>query len=274
MKPLSEYFDYQEYLRDFYQHGKRDNPAVSYRFLGEKLGLDPGFVLKVMQGKLHLADRSIPRCCEFLKLNERESSYFEALVLYNKSKAPGDIKRRFEQLLLLRGSRAKPIQQWQYAFYQKWYHSAIHALLSIHSYKGDPRGLAALLDPPITARQARESILLLVKLGMVRRTAERVYEPVDAFVTSGEKWHSAAVADFQRETIRLSAEALDRHPRDRRDISTVTVALSAKDLPEIRERIRQLRQSILTLDNENQPDTVYQINIQLIPVTSTLGGDR
>jgi hypothetical protein len=28
----------------------------------------------------------------------------------------------------------------------------------------------------------------------------------------------------------------------------------------------------LSLENDNKPDTVYQINIQVIPVTQTLGG--
>jgi uncharacterized protein (TIGR02147 family) len=91
-------------------------------------------------------------------------------------------------------------------------------------------------------------------------------------VTSGDKWHSVAIREFQKETINLSSQALDLYAKELRDISSITVALSAHDLPEIRERIRQFRQSILSLENDNKPDTVYQINIQVIPVTQTLGG--
>jgi uncharacterized protein (TIGR02147 family) len=272
MKRLFEYFDYQEFLRDFYEEKKRDNPYMSYRYLG--MHLDPGFLLKVLQGKHHLADRSVAPVCAFLKFSERESRYFEMLVSYNKAKTPSEIKLYFEKLMTLRESRARPVEEYQYSFYQKWHHSAIHALLSIYEFKGGFKKLASLLTPPITAKQAQESIRLLMKTGMIQRGKDGIYRPIDAFVTSGEKWQSSAIRDFQKETINLSAQALDRHSKEMRDISTITVALSAKDLPEIRERIRQLRQSILTLDNENKPDTVFQVNIQVIPVTRSIGGDR
>ena len=274
MKRLFEYFDYQEFLRDFYEEKKRNNPFISYRYLGQHMHLDPGFLLKVLQGRLHLAERSVPSVCAFLKFSERESRYFEILVRYNKAKTTSDIKLYFEKLMSLRESRARPVEESQYAFYQKWYHSAIHALLSIYEFRGGFKKLASMLSPPITAKQAQESIRLLTRINMLKRDDDGIYRPADAFVTTGEKWHGAAIRDFQKETINLSAQSLDLHVKELRDISTITVALSAKDLPEIRERIRQFRQSILTLDNDNEPDTVYQVNIQVFPMTRALGGGR
>ncbi|MBN1307211.1 MAG: TIGR02147 family protein [Chitinispirillaceae bacterium] len=274
MKRLFEYFDYQEFMRDFYEEKKRENPYISYRYLGSHMHLDPGFLLKVLQGKHHLAERSIPSVCTFFKFSERESRYFEMLIKYNKAKTTSDIKLYFEKLMTLRESRARPVEESQYAFYQKWYHSAIHALLSIYEFKGGFKRLASMLTPPITAKQAQESIALLKRINMIELGGDGIYRPANAFVTSGEKWRSVAIRDFQKETITLSAQSLELHAKELRDISTITVALSAKDLPEIRERIRQLRQSILTLDNENEPDTVFQINIQVIPVTQTVGGGR
>ena len=274
MKRLFEYFDYQEFLRDYYEEKKRNNPYMSYRYLGQHLKLDPGFLLKVLQGKLHLADRSIPKVCSFLKFNESETRYFEMLVKYNKAKTNSDIKLYFEKLATLRETRARPVEESQYAFYQKWYHSAIHALLSIYEFSGNYKELSSLLTPSITAMQARDSIKLLKKIGLIKLGEDGVYCPTDAFVTTGERWRSVAIRDFQKETIRISEQSLDLHKKECRDISTVTVALSAKDLTEVRERIRQFRKSILNLDNDNEPDTVYQVNIQVIPVTETLGGNR
>jgi uncharacterized protein (TIGR02147 family) len=274
MKRLFEYFDYQEFLRDFYEEKKRDNPYMSYRYLGSHMDLDPGFLLKVLQGKHHIAEHSVPSVCAFFKFSERESRYFEMLVSYNKAKTPSDIKLYFEKLMTLREARLRPVEESQYAFYQNWRHSAIHALLSIYEFSGGYKKLAAQLTPPISAKQAQESIRLLTSIGMIKRGDDGVYRPADAFVTTGEKWRSTAIRDFQKETINLSAQSLDLHAKELRDISTVTVAISAKDLPEIRERIRQFRQSIMTLDNAHEPDTVYQVNIQVIPVTHTLGGDR
>jgi uncharacterized protein (TIGR02147 family) len=270
MIPLFEYFDYQKYLHDYYQEKKRGNPCISFRFLGNRLHLDPGFLLKVIQGKHHLAEKSIPHLCEYLKFSPREKEYFEMLVRYNKAKTASEIKLYFEKLLQLQCSRAKPVQEFQYAYYQKWYHSVIHALLSIHVFAGNYKELASLLSPAIRVPEARSSIKLLLKLGIVKQNEDGSYAPVQAFLTSGEKWHSVAINTYQQESIRLSREAVDRCPRETRDISTVTVAVASRDLPEIRERIRQLRQAILALENEHKADVVFQINIQAFPVTKVI----
>lgn len=271
MKKIFEYFDYQKYMRDFYEEEKRNKPHISFRYLGNRMDLDPGFLLKVIQGKHHLAKRSIGSVCKFFKFSEKEARYFDVLVSYNKAKTNSDIKLYFEKLMTLRGPNTRPVEQSQYAFYQKWHHSAIHALLSIYEFRGDYKRLASLLSPSISVKQAQESIRLLKKIGLVMHGEDGIYRPTDEFVTSGERWQSAAIREYQKETIKLSAQALDLHPKEIRDISTVTVALPLRDLPEIREKIRQLRQSILSHENENKPDTVFQVNIQLIPLTNQLG---
>lgn len=274
MKQLFHYFDYQEFLRDFYEEKKRDNSFMSYRYLGAKLGLDPGFLLKVMQGKLHLADKSIPPLCSYFKFTDRESEYFSVLVNYNKAKTHSEVKLYFEKLIATRDSKARPVQESHYAFYQKWYHSAIHALLSIYEFRGKFQELGSLLTPSITTAEAKDSIRLLSRLKMVKKGSDGVYRPTDAFLTSGEKWQSAAIHDFQKESILLSAQALDRHSKEERDISTVTITLHDTELAEVRNRIRQLRQSILAIDNDTKPNRVYQLNIQLFPVTRPTRGDQ
>lgn len=102
MKRIFEYFDYQKFLRDYYEEKKRDNPYISFRFLGNHMNLDPGFLLKVIQGKHHLAKRSIAPVCAFFKFSEREARYFDVLVSYNKAKTASDIKLYFEKLMTLR----------------------------------------------------------------------------------------------------------------------------------------------------------------------------
>ena len=66
----------------------------------------------------------------------------------------------------------------------------------------------------------------------------------------------------------MAGESLDRHDKDIRDISTVTLAVNHKDLEEIKERAKEFRQSILQLNSGNtEMDVVYQVNIQVIPLT-------
>ncbi len=266
---VMDYLDYHQYLRDYYEARKQDDQFMSYRFFGEKTGIDPGYLYKVLQGKLELARKSVPIVCKYIGLNEKEAEYFELLVRYSKAKTPLETKVSFESLLALRTSRAKRINPTQYAFYQKWYHSAIHALLSVYPFQDDFKELANQLSPKISVAQARESVHLLKQIGLIRLAKNGCWEPVEMQVTTGEKWESIAIQENQKQSIQLSMDALDHCPKELRDISTLTVALSMRDLPEIRERIAQLRHAILNLDNENEPDTVFQINFQVIPVSKT-----
>jgi len=263
-----EYFDYQQFLKDFYEATKSDKFFFSYRYMGQKVGLDAGFLVRVLQGRSHLSPKSIPAFTLLCGFSEEEAEYFDVLIKYAKASSAGDIKLYFEKLLSLKGVRADVLEAHQYAFYQKWYHSAIHALLTFRGFTGNYKWLARTLTPPISAKEAQSSIMLLEKVGLVTRDANGVFRASSAFITTGDKWKSAAVRAFQVETIRLADESLERHAKEIRDISTVTIAVSRRDLPAIQDRIREFRQSLLQLATSDhlQADSVYQVNIQVFPL--------
>lgn len=74
---------------------------------------------------------------------------------------------------------------------------------------------------------------------------------------------------FQTDTMRLATEALESVPAKRRDISTLTLTLAEKDLPLLKERVAEFRRDLVRLAEESDPaDSVYQVNVQVIPMTS------
>ncbi len=90
----------------------------------------------------------------------------------------------------------------------------------------------------------------------------------DKLITTGEHSRAAAVRNFQEETMRLAIESLKRHPREKRNISTVTVTISEKNLDKVNEMIKGFRESILKYaKDELVADKVYQLNIQFFPLT-------
>ena len=263
-----EYLNYQAFLKDFYDLRKKRNAFFSYRYLGKVLNLDAGFLVKVMQGKLAMPEKCIDPLIKVAGLQGREADYFRELVFYGRAKTVKDIKVHFEKLISLRDLEPRKVEMTQYSFYQKWYHSAIQCLLLFHKFSGDFKALAAKLNPVITVKEARESIQLLEELGFVRKQEDGRYEVQDARITTGDKWQSAAIRTFQEECLKLAEESFARHPKEDRDISTVTITLSSKNLDEVKARVKELRQSLLHLRSEgDEPDSVYQVNIQVFPLT-------
>lgn len=272
MLNIFDYLSYQSFMKDYYDLRKKQNTFFSYRFMGKILGMDPGFLVKVIQGKILLPERAIDGVTKLCKLSEKEAEYFETLVHYGRAKTPLEIKTEFDKLISLRGMESQPLQVSQYDYYKKWYHSAIRSLLTFYEFNGDFKELADRVHPPITVENAKESIQLLEKTGIITRQANGKYEVLGPPITTGEKWQSTAIRNFQQESIELGLQSLLRDPKKMRDISTVTVALKFSDLEEITARIKELRQSIMHLAlDSGEPDCVYQINFQAFPLTQVEG---
>jgi uncharacterized protein (TIGR02147 family) len=263
-----DYLNYSAFLKDLYEYRKSQNAFFSYRYLGKALNLDAGFLVKVMQGKLALPEKCIAPLVKICDFEGREVDYFHELVFYGRAKTPKAIKLHFERLISIRDLEPRKVEMAQYSFYKKWYHSAIHSLLLFHEFKGDYKALATKMSPSISIKEAKESIQLLLDLGFIQKKATGKYEVQDARITTGDKWQSVAIRNFQEECLKLASESLTRHPKEIRDISTVTMTLSSKNIEEVRARVKELRQSLLHLHSEGEdPDSVYQVNIQVFPLT-------
>lgn len=89
MRPVYEYRDYREYLRDFYHFKKRTNPYYSYRLFSMKAGFKAPNLLKlVMDGQRNLTRQSVVKFAKALRLDECETECFRSMVSRNQGGFP------------------------------------------------------------------------------------------------------------------------------------------------------------------------------------------
>lgn len=269
MEPdIYRYYDYHAYLRDHYEWRKGVHAYFSLRYIGTKVGLDAGLVVRILQGKRPISLKKIPGFTALLKLGKRRAEYFELLVLYGRAKSDRDAKKYFERLIGFTGLGGKQLDRSQYEFYQEWYYTAVREVLHIHPFRGDYEALAGMLVPPITAREARKAIALLEKLGMIARRPGGGYDLTEKYLTTGEDWSSLAIRGFQRQAIDLAAKALENVSREARDISTVTLTINSEAMEKIRERVRMFHKDMLEISEQSGTgDRVYQVNLQVFPLS-------
>jgi len=270
---IFDYTDYRQFLRDFYDERKASLPSFSFRAMGQKLDLDPGFIVKVMQGQFHLRPACFPQLFELCKFDDRQKCYFETLVQFAKADSERDVKRLFEELLSIKGVNAYKLTDFHYEYYQNWYHSAIRALCNFRQIKvNDHKVVASLLSPKIKISEARESIALLQKLNLVAPDEQGFIRPTESLLTTAPEIRAIAIRHFQRQTMLLAVESLDRHEREQRDISTVTVSVDQEGFDQIREKIRECRESVLAIAQAcTTEDRVCQLNMQFFPLTEQDG---
>jgi uncharacterized protein (TIGR02147 family) len=276
MVNIFEYFDYRQYLKDFYENRKATNPWFSYRYISTKVKLNPGYLVKVFHGLIHLGIKNIHLFANLLGLNEKEQEYFTELVLFGRAKRQDEIEERFKRLQSIKGIKFRTVADSKSEFFAQWQHMAVRSLISIVPFDGkNYRKLAAMITPKITAQQARASVKLLEKLKMVIKGEDGIYRVTEQFISTGEKWTSAVIRTYQKKNIELSLYALENLPKELRDISSVTMTVPVKNMDEIRERIRQFRQEMLLLSQERlDDDAVVQLNIQFFPVALRNKGEE
>lgn len=261
------YLDYRAYLRDHYQARKERDAFFSYRHMAARTGVDAGWIAKVLSGQEHLSRRSLPAFANLCGLSGRETEYFAALVALAKAKGTQERAEAFEQVMAIKSPARTTLAERQLAFYSRWWHAPVRSLLSLLGRGASPERISKLLHPRVSTAEVESSIRLLSDLGLVRQNPSG-WELVDAFVTSPPEGAKAAVRNYQAQVLDLAKEALESLAPEHRDISTLTLSFDSRDIGLVRERLAALRDSLIQLSSEaKRPDTVYQINLQVFPLS-------
>lgn len=267
MNDLFNYKDYRQFLLDFLAFKRGENSWYSIRYFSEKIGMDHGNLVRVLQGKRGLPNKVIPPCCKQLNLTGRKAEYFRLLVFYQKCKNPEKASEYLEKLLSLVGQKNLTLEANQFKFYSQWYHNAIYHLLGSEKWDGDYELLAKKLTPPISETQAKSSIKLLQDLNLIEVDNEGNWIQAAMNLTTGDVWSSTYVHNFQKTTLEMAINSLERHHRNLRDFSTLTIGVNHKDLEKIQEVLKDTRRRIIDIVKDSEPvDCVYQLNFQLFPM--------
>jgi uncharacterized protein (TIGR02147 family) len=268
---IFEYSDYRQYLADYYSKKKTSNPGYSHRVFARQAGLSsPSHLLMIINGARNLSLKTIPKFAEGLKLSSKEKRYFELMVLYNQTDDLQMKAKCFSEILTLKGSlkALHNLEKEKFDFLSKWYVVAIYVLVDLKDFNPDPAWIIKRLGGALTIAQAKNALENLQKLGMLKPDAARGYRQISGAVTVADNTRSMAVFNYHQSMIRLAAEALKKNHQNQREMNGATIAIPVEKLSEIKEKIRAFRKEINQLASSfEQPDQVYQLNIQFFPLT-------
>jgi uncharacterized protein (TIGR02147 family) len=269
MPSIYNYFNYREYLHDYFIEQKQFQNKLTHRLILEKMGItSTGFLANVISGKKNMNLEMSKKLGKIINLASREQRYLVRLVLYTQSKSIEEKKKYLDQLLAMRKSDLMYISDTQFSIFSKWYYVYIRDLLCFYDFKSDYEALAAKLEPPVSPDEAKEAIHDLEKMGFIKKDENGFYRPLEKIISSGDETHSVQLANFQLTTMDLAKRSLKNHPAEKRDISFVTLTLSSETFLKVKSEVQAFRKKLLlTAKDEENPDRIYQCNIQLFPVT-------
>ena len=267
MKPVFEYLDYRDMLRDAFEERKASTPLFSYRVMAEQLGLDSSNIFRMLQKDLHLPVRCHPRALEFLGLSGRPAEYFLLLVAYARERSSNARQEILEKAMALRDVARRQLAEQELTIFRDWWVVAIRCFLEVVGGRVHPAEIAKRLSPSIPEAEVVRALETLQELGLVKRVSSGRLAQTEAHLTAGGEEKALAVRHFQRQILSLAAESLERFPRDSRDVSTVTLAVDKGAFQEIREILRECRRQIQKrVEDSKNPDRVMQLAMAFYPL--------
>jgi uncharacterized protein (TIGR02147 family) len=267
--PIFDYTNYRDFLRDYYKH-RKELEGYTHRDFASETGMNStAWLLHLVRGSKNLTTESAQRISKGLGFTKSESEYFENMVSFTQAQTPSAKDVYFQRMLAQkRRLKISRLTEEQYEYYSKWYHPVIRSLVTKILWDEDYEILASHLVPSISAREAKASVQLLTKLGLISRNEEGEWSQSMPILSTGDEVNSIYVANYHREVSRLSENIYDLWPKEERDVSSLTLGIHPKDAERIKSRIQEFRKEILEIARmSDEADRVMQLNIQFFPVS-------
>jgi uncharacterized protein (TIGR02147 family) len=265
-----EYTDYRAFLRDHFAASKKQKPFYSHRYFARHAGFaSSNFIKLVMGGQRNVGPAAVEGLVGALKLGGDEASFFRDLVTLDQAETLAERNRAFDRVAANRRFRAaRRLEGPFFRYLTHWYYPAVRELAARPDFRADPKWIASRIQPTITASAAKAALATLEQLGLLVAGPGGKLVRGEPSLTTGHEVRSVVVPAYHRQMIERAGHAVDNVPPDQRDVSALTVCISESRLPELKARIRRFREEMMDLcDREAEPERVYQLNIQLFPLS-------
>ena len=268
---IYDYSDYRKFLQEFYELEKSLDSSFSYRVFAAAVGMDASLLLKILQGKRHISPKCIDVFVNFFHFKDAKAEYFREMIAYGKAKNDKDVRSHFETLQKMRPAACRELDEARYRYFQQWYYPMIRSALDVFNYRGtqDAAALGECCIPKPSASQVENAVDALLQLGLAHARNDGRVVPTEAHLKTMEHWLSACISDYQSSIAELAGKSIQNTPKEKRDISTLTMALDSQQIDKIREILAKTRKAIVNVVNAMPPqicDSVYQLNFQLFPM--------
>lgn len=266
---LLNYSNYRQYLQDYYQAQKQENPKFSLRFFAKKAKFPSHGLLKfLMEGKRNLSKKTLVKLSDALDFDKARTQYFENLVFFNQALTLEE-KNFYYQKLVQSTSKStfQKLEVSQLQIFRKWYNIVIREMLNLKGFRNSPAWISSQLLPRVEPYEVEEALSMLLVSGVIKKTANG-YKPAEPDITTDDEIKSFLVKNYHAQMLKLAAWAQDEVPGKERDISSVCFAIKESELPNLKKQIQLMRKELRNFSaSDGEGDRIVQVNIQLFPLS-------
>jgi len=248
---------YRNRIRIEFDRIRKRNPAYSLRAFAGKLDLHPGTLSSVLKGKRGIPRRKGTQVAARLGLTGLERKFFLESLNARDAETPDSAVAAAPVRMLELQLHSTIIAEWE--------HSAVISLFDLTGFRPTAEAMTSRLGVP----QSRLRVVLrnLERAGFVRRGTGGVYAKVASDFATPDDIPSSALREAHFQELELARRKLESEPVERRQYSSLTVALAPENLPKAKELTRKFMMELGTLLERGERSEVYQVCLQIFPLT-------
>lgn len=259
-----------EILKEVIQAKARKNPSYSLRAAARDLGVTPGYLSLITTGKKRLSFERAMQFSQFLKMDEVRSELFLRAVALEATKNSACRAYLENSLSNVAGVQAREfatLEMDRFRILSEWHHIAILDMTLLEQFKPDAAWVASELG--ITVEQVKSAVVRLERLGLLEVTPKR-WTKTSAKLAVPTTYSERAVREFHEQMIDKAREALQSPDPDdfaAREISSITFTVNPSHMAKAKKEIEKFKRHLMSLMGEGKCTALYQMNVQLFPLT-------
>ncbi len=222
---------------------QRNNPAYSLRAFATFLEISPAALSQMISGKRGVSSKRFEQVIERLGL-----PMTELRPLIKSDKVRGESVLKDDEFKLI----------------SEWYHFAILSLGELKSCRADSRWIARRLNIPMGT--ANEALVRLERMGIIAIKDGRFKQTTLPLTTTTDV-PSGTIRQYHKSILGLAQNKIESTPVELREFSALTMAINTKNILKAKKLVKEFKEDMLELLETGTKDEVYQLGIQLFPLT-------
>lgn len=249
------YENISEFLKNQLEKMRQVNRRASVRSMGRKVNISAGRLSEMLNGKRNLSEYYADKIALGLKLSSADRQELYSLISTHSRKILSEYELLESEIALL----------------SSWEHYAVLSLMTLPEFRSEPSWIAQRLG--LSAERAQASLRLLENLNLIKKENGEIKRTYLRLTTSMDV-PSSALRESLRQDILKSLDALETVPSTQRDFSSITMGVNPANLKRAKKLIETFRNKMSLLLEEGTQSEVYNLSIQLFPMTQLENKDR
>lgn len=237
------------FLKNKYAELKQSNTNYSIRSFAQRAGISPGAMSEILNGKRAISVELTKKMADRLGLNPTERSQFLGELIERKQPAS-------------RSTSFLSIKQFSNISDNSYF--SLLALIETSNFKNDIAWISQRLR--LKPEQVEYAMNRLKQMNLITETEGKLVKTKEIFSTLDDV-RDDFIQRAHRETLQLALDSLLRDAVSDRDFTSFAFPTDPKQLPKVKERIRQFQDEIAELMEPNSSTEVYKLAIQFFPLT-------